>query len=209
MARDAWEGAKVKGTVTSRGPVLVGDNEQEVFLGRELQRHREVSEKTAQLVDTEVSRVINGAYNRAKETLTQHLDLLDIVEARKCGDRARYEHPVDMEGDAALGAGLQAFETDAAQADRLHGIFIPVTTPFDAVTGEVAPISFRENLRRWVQEPIDGILLFDKPLDKEEWGGSRAADPNGRRADNPQYTHRARGLPRAVASPSTDPEVPS
>jgi 4-hydroxy-2-oxoglutarate aldolase len=44
--------------------------------------------------------------------------------------------------------------------DRLHGLFIPVTTPFDEVTGEVAPVSFRENLRRWVREPIDGILLF-------------------------------------------------
>src|SRR5918911_641134 len=44
------------------GPVLVGDNEQELFLGRELQHRREVSEQTAQLVDAEVSRVINQAY---------------------------------------------------------------------------------------------------------------------------------------------------
>ena len=40
------------------GPVLVGDNEQEVFLGRELSRHREVSERTAQLVDAEVTRLL-------------------------------------------------------------------------------------------------------------------------------------------------------
>ena len=63
------------------GPVLVGDNEQEVFLGRELQRHREVSEKTAQLVDAEVSRVIGEAFNRARETLTKHIDLLHAVAA--------------------------------------------------------------------------------------------------------------------------------
>jgi 4-hydroxy-2-oxoglutarate aldolase len=44
--------------------------------------------------------------------------------------------------------------------DRLHGIFPPVTTNFDAVTGDIAPIRLRENLRRWVQEPIDGIVLF-------------------------------------------------
>jgi cell division protease FtsH len=61
------------------GPVLVGDNEQELFLGRELQHRREVSEKTAQLVDTEVSRVITEAYKRAKQTLTEHLDLLHMV----------------------------------------------------------------------------------------------------------------------------------
>ncbi|GAC1515298.1 MAG: ATP-dependent zinc metalloprotease FtsH [Gemmatimonadaceae bacterium] len=61
------------------GPVLVGDNEQEVFLGRELQHRREVSEKTAQLVDTEVSRVIQEAYSRAKATLTANVDLLHAI----------------------------------------------------------------------------------------------------------------------------------
>jgi cell division protease FtsH len=40
---------------------------------------REVSEKTAQLVDTEVKRVIDHAYNRAKSVLTEHLDLLHKV----------------------------------------------------------------------------------------------------------------------------------
>jgi 4-hydroxy-2-oxoglutarate aldolase len=44
--------------------------------------------------------------------------------------------------------------------DRLKGIFPPVTTNFDDVTGEIAPIRLRENLRRWVDEPIDGIVLF-------------------------------------------------
>jgi cell division protease FtsH len=61
------------------GPILVGDNEQEVFLGRELQHRREVSEKTAQLVDTEVARVIKEAYSRATETLRTNLDLLHKV----------------------------------------------------------------------------------------------------------------------------------
>jgi 4-hydroxy-2-oxoglutarate aldolase len=44
--------------------------------------------------------------------------------------------------------------------DRLQGIFPPVTTNFDEVTGDIAPIRLRENLRRWVQEPIDGVVLF-------------------------------------------------
>jgi cell division protease FtsH len=63
------------------GPILVGDNEQEVFLGRELMSRREVSEKTAQLVDTEVKRVIDHAYNRAKAVLTEHIELLHKVAA--------------------------------------------------------------------------------------------------------------------------------
>ncbi|HXT49035.1 MAG TPA: cell division protein FtsH, partial [Gemmatimonadaceae bacterium] len=59
------------------GPVLVGDNEQEIFLGRELSRHREVSERTAQLVDAEVTRLLNESYGRAKQTLIDNRDLLE------------------------------------------------------------------------------------------------------------------------------------
>jgi cell division protease FtsH len=58
------------------GPVLVGENEQEVFLGRELTHRREVSEKTAQLVDAEVSRLLAEAYQRARTTLIENVDLL-------------------------------------------------------------------------------------------------------------------------------------
>jgi len=61
------------------GPILVGDNEQELFLGREIQHRREVSEQTAQLVDAEVKRVIDRSYQRAKETLQAWTDLLHKV----------------------------------------------------------------------------------------------------------------------------------
>jgi cell division protease FtsH len=63
------------------GPILVGDNEQELFLGREIQHRREVSEQTAQLVDAEVKRVIDRSYERAKETLEANIDLLHQVAA--------------------------------------------------------------------------------------------------------------------------------
>jgi cell division protease FtsH len=63
------------------GPILVGDNEHDLFLGREIQHRREVSEQTAQLVDAEVKRVINRAYERAKETLQDNMELLHAVAA--------------------------------------------------------------------------------------------------------------------------------
>ncbi|HEY0971905.1 MAG TPA: ATP-dependent zinc metalloprotease FtsH [Gemmatimonadales bacterium] len=61
------------------GPVLVGDNEHEVFLGRDIQSRRDVSEKTAQLVDAEVSRVIGEAFARARQVLTDNISLLHAV----------------------------------------------------------------------------------------------------------------------------------
>lgn len=45
-------------------------------------------------------------------------------------------------------------------ASRLGGIFVPVTTPFDPMTGDVAPVPFRENLRTWLGHGLDGVVLF-------------------------------------------------
>jgi cell division protease FtsH len=61
------------------GPILVGENEHEVFLGRDIGSRRGVSERTARLVDAEVARVIGEAYARATRTLTEHNDLLHRV----------------------------------------------------------------------------------------------------------------------------------
>ncbi len=63
------------------GPILVGDNEQELFLGREIQHRREVSEQTSMLVDAEVKRVITEAYDRAKLVLSENIDLLHTLAA--------------------------------------------------------------------------------------------------------------------------------
>lgn len=41
----------------------------------------------------------------------------------------------------------------------LRGTLLPVTTPFDAVTGDVDVVAFRANLRRWFAHPIRGILI--------------------------------------------------
>jgi len=41
----------------------------------------------------------------------------------------------------------------------LSGTFLPVTTPFDPVTGDVDIVAFRANLRHWLQSPVSGILI--------------------------------------------------
>src|SRR5436190_12529185 len=61
------------------GPILVGDNEQELLLGREIQHRREDSERPAQIVDTEVKRSIELAYEHAKLVLQENIDLLHTV----------------------------------------------------------------------------------------------------------------------------------
>ncbi len=56
------------------GPVAYGDNEDEVFLGRQIARQQHMSEETAKKVDAEVKKIINISYDRAKQVLTEKLD---------------------------------------------------------------------------------------------------------------------------------------
>ncbi len=61
------------------GPLAVGDKEQEIFLGREFAQRREISERTAQMVDDEVKRLVDEAYARAKGIIAENRELLDRI----------------------------------------------------------------------------------------------------------------------------------
>jgi cell division protease FtsH len=63
------------------GPILVGENETEVFLGRDLGTRRGMSESTAHTVDAEVSRIIGEAYERARSVLSENLGVLHALAA--------------------------------------------------------------------------------------------------------------------------------
>jgi cell division protease FtsH len=63
------------------GPIAVGDREAEIFLGREVMQRREISERTAELVDTELKRLLGNAFERARAILLEHRDVLDRLAA--------------------------------------------------------------------------------------------------------------------------------
>jgi cell division protease FtsH len=56
--------------------VRYGDNEQELFLGHSVTQTRGVSEATAQLIDSEVRRLIEEAETTARTILIDHIDEL-------------------------------------------------------------------------------------------------------------------------------------
>ena len=64
------------------GPIAFGDNQDTVFLGREITRTENVSEETAHKIDEEIHRIITGQYERAKVIVTERRVVLDkIAEA--------------------------------------------------------------------------------------------------------------------------------
>jgi len=58
------------------GPMSYGAKEEEIFLGREIQKHRDYSEKTAIEIDEEIRSIINHGMNRAEKILMDNIDLL-------------------------------------------------------------------------------------------------------------------------------------
>jgi cell division protease FtsH len=58
------------------GPLSYGAKEEEIFLGREIQKHRDYSERTAIEIDDEIRRIVNSAMERAEKILRDNIDLL-------------------------------------------------------------------------------------------------------------------------------------
>jgi cell division protease FtsH len=59
------------------GPLSYGEKDEQIFLGREFNRHRDFSEKTAEEIDQLMREIIIHQYNRAKKILVEHHDELD------------------------------------------------------------------------------------------------------------------------------------
>jgi cell division protease FtsH len=58
------------------GPIAFGERDEQVFLGRDIAQHIEYSDRTAQLIDDEVKRIVDEAYLRAKKILEDRIDIL-------------------------------------------------------------------------------------------------------------------------------------
>lgn len=64
------------------GPMVYGQKEELIFLGREIAEQRDYSEAVAEQIDREVRRLVNEAYQKARQLLIQYRDKLDAVAQR-------------------------------------------------------------------------------------------------------------------------------
>jgi cell division protease FtsH len=64
------------------GPLTYGKKEEQIFLGKEFNRHQDYSEATALKIDAEIKRIVSEQYERAQRTLNEKRDaLVRIAEA--------------------------------------------------------------------------------------------------------------------------------
>ena len=61
------------------GPMVYGENEGEVFLGRSVTTHKAVSEATMQKVDAEIRRIIDDQYGLARRLLDENRDKVEVM----------------------------------------------------------------------------------------------------------------------------------
>ena len=61
------------------GPMVYGENEGEVFLGRSVTTHKNVSEATMQKVDAEIRRIIDEQYGLARKILEENRDKVEAM----------------------------------------------------------------------------------------------------------------------------------
>lgn len=61
------------------GPILYSANQEEVFLGHSVAQSKNLSDETASIIDSEIKGIVQAAYARATDVLTQHIDQLHAV----------------------------------------------------------------------------------------------------------------------------------
>ena len=70
------------GMSEAMGPLTYGKKEEQIFLGREFATHKDYSEDTAQRIDGEVSRIVSESYDKARQLLLDHIDVLNKIASQ-------------------------------------------------------------------------------------------------------------------------------
>ena len=98
------------GMSANMGMVTYGDEQDEVFIGRDLAHSRGFSETTAAAIDREVKEIIDECYVKAKASIQAHRYVLEhcaqlLLEKEKIG-RTEFEKLFDEEKNAAASGGI-------------------------------------------------------------------------------------------------------
>jgi cell division protease FtsH len=127
------------------GPIAVGEADHEVFLGRELSQRREVSDRTAQTVDSEIKRILDEAYEGAARVLTANRELLDQIagllleretldaDEIKLLDAGKELPPLESVTEARALSGAR--KGDAVAREKSAG-----ESPLEGTGGEPSPV---------------------------------------------------------------------
>ncbi|MDC7242072.1 MAG: ATP-dependent zinc metalloprotease FtsH [Spirochaetales bacterium] len=61
------------------GPIALGSDDEPIFIGKEIAQHKDYSDDTASLIDTEIRRILNDNLGKARGILGEHRDQLEKI----------------------------------------------------------------------------------------------------------------------------------
>ena len=130
------------GMSESLGMIEYGEHEEYVFLGRELTRNRDYSEATAQEINREVKRLIDHAYERARQVISEHRATLDAIakalleyetlegdQVREIVHHGRLLHPPAARGRPQSPPTQGDAQDAPAQDGQTEGVILPPARP--------------------------------------------------------------------------------
>ncbi|WP_456408371.1 ATP-dependent zinc metalloprotease FtsH [Thiolapillus sp.] len=114
------------------GPLAYGEEEEEVFLGRSVTQHKNVSDETAHIIDEEIRNIIDRNYDRSRRILKENIDKLhamaDALMKYETIDSQQIEDimagrtprpPEDWDDDSSTSSGGNAVAADdSAKTDK-------------------------------------------------------------------------------------------
>ncbi len=84
------------------GPMMFGQKEEMIFLGREISEQRDYSEAVAQVIDEEVKQIVDEAHQKARQILTERRDKLEMIAQRLIEvETIDYEEFLELMGEPA------------------------------------------------------------------------------------------------------------
>jgi cell division protease FtsH len=131
--------------MSALGPIAFGDNQDTVFLGREITRTENVSEETARKIDDEIHRIVSAEYERAKKIIIEHRPALDriaegllefetlegkhVMEIMQYGEIRSPVAPVQVGRPGEKSGEKKTPEKSSAPEHIPHGGVTPAPTP--------------------------------------------------------------------------------
>ena len=103
------------------GPLCYGEDEGEVFLGRSVTKHKEISDETASAIDAEVRSIMDGCYADAAKILEDNKDKLEAMTAALMQYETIGEEQIEQVMKNQTVSPPKGWEEDKKAADALAG----------------------------------------------------------------------------------------
>ena len=142
------------------GPIVYGENQEEVFLGMSMTHSRNYSEKVASEIDAEVRKIIDKAYKKTEQILNDNMQKLVFIAeyliTHEIMDEDQFKHV--MESDAPTIEELEAIAAEKAEKSKNQNNNAAEQQKNNAATEEdefsngINPNASRYNIRKKIME---------------------------------------------------------